>query len=67
MVAGIHGDEINSFEIARRSFQAIDPQRLNGTLIVVPAANAMGFRTMNRYMTIAATSIALFQARLKAV
>jgi predicted deacylase len=51
VVAGIHGDEINSFEIARRSFQAIDPQRLAGTLIVVPAANAMGFRTMNRYMT----------------
>ena len=51
VVAGIHGDEINSFEIARRSFQAIDPQRLKGTLIVVPAANAMGFRTMNRYMT----------------
>jgi predicted deacylase len=51
VVAGIHGDEINSFEIARRSFQAIDPQRLKGTLIVIPAANAMGFRTMNRYMT----------------
>lgn len=51
VVAGIHGDEINSFEIARRSFHAIDPRRLSGTLIVVPAANAMGFRTMNRYMT----------------
>ncbi len=50
VVAGIHGDEINSVEIARRSFHAVDPQRLVGTLIVVPAANSEGFRTMNRYM-----------------
>lgn len=50
LVAGIHGDEINSVEIARRSFHSIDPQRLRGTLIVVPAAISLGFRTMNRYM-----------------
>jgi predicted deacylase len=50
VVAGIHGDEINSFEIARRAFKAIDPQQLKGTMIVVPAANSLGFRTMNRYM-----------------
>ncbi|MBK6736477.1 MAG: succinylglutamate desuccinylase/aspartoacylase family protein [Haliea sp.] len=50
VVAGIHGDEINSFEIARRAFKAIDPQQLKGTVIVVPAANSLGFRTMNRYM-----------------
>jgi hypothetical protein len=50
VVSGIHGDEINSVEIARRSFEAVDPRRLKGTLFVVPAANAMGFRTMNRYM-----------------
>lgn len=50
IVSGIHGDEINSVEIARRSFHAIDPQKLAGTLIVVPAANSLGFRTMSRYM-----------------
>jgi uncharacterized protein len=50
VVSGIHGDEINSVEIARRAFREVDPQHLKGTLIVVPAANAMGFRTMNRYM-----------------
>jgi predicted deacylase len=50
VVSGIHGDEINSVEIARRSFHAVDPARLKGTLIVVPAANSLGFRTMNRYM-----------------
>src|SRR5688572_27237263 len=50
VVSGIHADEINSVEIARRSFHAIDPNRLKGTLVVVPAANSLGFRTMNRYM-----------------
>lgn len=50
VVAGIHGDEINSVEIARRAFAAVDPKRLAGTLIVVPNANSMGFRTMQRYM-----------------
>ncbi len=50
VVAGIHGDEINSFEIARRAFKAIDPQQLKGSMIVIPAANSLGFRTMNRYM-----------------
>jgi len=50
VVSGIHGDEINSVEIARRGFHLVDPQQLKGTLIVVPAANSLGFRTMNRYM-----------------
>lgn len=50
VTSAIHGDEINSFEIARRVFAAVDPARLSGTLIVLPAVNASGFRTMNRYM-----------------
>jgi len=50
VVSGIHGDEINSVEIARRSFHGVDPQRLKGTLVVLPAVNSMGLRTMNRYM-----------------
>ncbi len=50
VVSGIHGDEVNSVEIARQSFHAIDPKRLKGTMIVIPAANSLGFRTMNRYM-----------------
>lgn len=50
VIAGIHGDEINSVEIARRSFHTVDATRLAGTLIVVPAVNALGFQTMNRYM-----------------
>ncbi len=50
VVACIHGDEINSLEIARRSFEAVDPQRLQGTMIVIPTANSLGVRTMNRSM-----------------
>jgi predicted deacylase len=50
VTGGIHGDEINSVEIARRSFHAVDPQLLKGTLIVMPALNSLGLRTMNRYM-----------------
>jgi predicted deacylase len=50
VVAGVHGDEINGPEIARRVFAASRPEALSGTLLVVPAANAHGFRTGNRYM-----------------
>ena len=38
VVAGIHGDEINSSEIARRLFASTQPDALSGTLVVVPAA-----------------------------
>jgi predicted deacylase len=50
VTSGIHGDEINSVEIARRAFAAVDAKRLKGTLIVLPVINASGFRTMQRYM-----------------
>jgi predicted deacylase len=49
--AAIHGDEINGVEIARRVFAATDPSRLSGTLIVLPAINADGFRTGRRYLS----------------
>jgi predicted deacylase len=51
ITAAIHGDEINGVEIARRVFAATDPDRLSGTLIVLPAINADGFRTGRRYLT----------------
>lgn len=50
VVAGIHGDELNGAEIARRTRAAADPEQLSGTLIVLPAVNSLGFRTGNRYM-----------------
>ncbi len=50
VTSAIHGDEVNSVEIARRSFASVDPAKLVGTLIVLPAINSMGFRTANRYL-----------------
>jgi uncharacterized protein len=50
VTSAIHGDEVNSIEIARRTFANVDPSQLTGTLIVLPAINATGFRTLNRYM-----------------
>jgi predicted deacylase len=50
VTAGIHGDELNSVEIARRAFATVDAKRLSGTLIVFPAVNAWGLRTSDRYL-----------------
>jgi len=50
LTAGIHGDELNGFEIAHRAHAQLDPAGLAGTLIAVPAVNAFGFRTGSRYL-----------------
>jgi predicted deacylase len=50
ITAGIHGDEINGTEIARRAFSWIDPAALSGTVIVFPMVNAAGVRSGSRYM-----------------
>lgn len=50
ITAGIHGDEINGTEIARRAFSWIDPESLSGTVVAFPMVNAAGVRTGNRYM-----------------
>ncbi|HEY8121433.1 MAG TPA: succinylglutamate desuccinylase/aspartoacylase family protein [Myxococcota bacterium] len=50
VTSAIHGDEINSVEIARRAFASVDAEQLAGTLIVLPAINTSGFRSGNRYM-----------------
>jgi uncharacterized protein len=50
ITGGIHGDEINGVEIAHRIYARLAPEALSGTLIVVPAVNAQGFRTGSRYL-----------------
>lgn len=50
ITAGIHGDEINGTEIARRAFSWIDAESLAGTVIAFPMVNAAGVRTGTRYM-----------------
>ena len=50
VTAGIHGDELNGMEVARRAFSAVDPSELKGTLIVFPSVNAEGARRGRRDM-----------------
>ena len=50
LTAGVHGDELNGVEVARRSFAQVDPEVLRGTLIALPAINAHGVRTSTRYL-----------------
>lgn len=49
--AGIHGDELNGVEVARRAFASIDARELRGTVIALPTINAEGVRTGNRYLS----------------
>ena len=51
LAAGVHGDELNGVEIARRAFAGIDAATLQGTVIALPAINAEGVRTGNRYLS----------------
>ena len=51
VTAGVHGDELNGVEIARRAFAGVDAASLRGTLIALPAINAEGVRTGNRYLS----------------
>ena len=51
LTGGIHGDELNGVEVVRRTFSTIDPSELRGTLIGLPAINAEGIRSGNRYMS----------------
>ena len=51
ITAGVHGDELNGVEVARRAFSRLDPAVLRGTLIVLPSVNAEGVRTGNRYLS----------------
>jgi hypothetical protein len=50
LTAGIHGDEINGVEVARRAFARTDASTLKGTLVVAPLINHEGFRSGSRYM-----------------
>ena len=51
LTGGIHGDELNGVEIVRRALSTIDAATLRGTLIGLPAINAEGVRSGDRYMS----------------
>ena len=50
ITSAIHGDEVNSVEIARRVFAGVDSAKMAGMLVVLPAVNSYGFRTKGRNM-----------------
>ncbi|MBK1835362.1 succinylglutamate desuccinylase/aspartoacylase family protein [Roseibacillus ishigakijimensis] len=50
ITAGIHGDELNGMEIARRLYEQVDPTLLRGTLVILPVINYQGYLTGNRYL-----------------
>ena len=51
LTGGIHGDELNGVEVVRRAFSTIEPAEFRGTLIGLPAINAEGIRSGDRYMS----------------
>ena len=48
--AAIHGDEINGIAIVQRLAAELDPQTMNGTLILAPAVNIYGLVNHARYL-----------------
>lgn len=50
LTAGIHGDEINGVEIARRVYSTLDPAQMSGSVIILPMINLSGIRSGERYM-----------------
>jgi len=50
LTAGIHGDEINGVEIARRVFASLDPEEMQGSVVILPMINLSGIRSGERYM-----------------
>lgn len=50
ITAGIHGDEINGVEIARRVFASLDADEVRGSVIILPMINLAGIRSGERYM-----------------
>jgi len=50
LTAAVHGDELNGTAILRNLLATIKPKDLNGTLIIVPVVNILGFLSRSRYL-----------------
>lgn len=50
LVAAVHGDELNGVEIVRRIMFELELDKLAGTVIGIPIANAFGFLRGSRYL-----------------
>jgi hypothetical protein len=51
LTAGIHGDELNGVEIARRAYARTRAEDLAGTIVALPMINMYGLRSGSRYMS----------------
>ena len=50
MTAAIHGDELNGVEVVRGMIQQMEPEKIRGTLLLLPVVNRFGFLTHSRYL-----------------
>lgn len=50
--AACHGEEINGVEVIRRVVSKLNPKELKGSLIIVPVANPLAFRSKQSYTPI---------------
>ncbi len=50
VTAGIHGDELNGIGVCRDLLGRIEPDQLDGILIVVPIVNVLGAQIHSRYL-----------------
>lgn len=50
LIAGMHGDELNSVEIVRRVANTVDPLDFGGTLVAIPVVNLFGYLRNSRYL-----------------
>ena len=46
--AATHGDEINGVEVCRRLINNLDPMHVNGSIVIVPVQNPLGFLSRQR-------------------
>lgn len=50
MTGAVHGNELNGTAILKNILLKIKPERLAGTLIIIPIVNILGFLTGSRYL-----------------
>lgn len=49
---GVHGDEINGFNAIHRVFDALDPNKMSGSVVAVIGANSTGLLNNSRYFSL---------------
>ncbi|MDH4200368.1 MAG: succinylglutamate desuccinylase/aspartoacylase family protein [Spirochaetia bacterium] len=50
ILSGIHGDELNGIPIIHKLIDALNPEHMSGSLLLLPIANIPGFILHSRYL-----------------